>query len=89
MTGNRNRENRCALLFACRPLRLASPMSKQAEPPAAPIRISTNTILNGRFINAGEPLPVERIEDLPEPLRPLVVTGEPEEPDDQPRGAFS
>ena len=66
-------------------------MSKETQFPAAAIRISTNTILNGRFFNAGEPLPVERIEDLPENLRPLVVTGEPEaeaEEPNKPRGSF-
>ena len=52
------------------------------EPTAEPIRISTNTILNGKFYTAGDPLPVERAEDLPEILRPLVVSRElePEEP---------
>ena len=62
-------------------------MPNQTEPPA-PIRLSENTIWEGKFYVAGDPLPFERAEDLPENLRPLVVTGEPEEPDDQPRGAF-
>ena len=65
-------------------------MTKQSEPPAAPIRLSTNTILNGRFYTAGDPLPVERVEDLPAQLQPLVVTGvvEADEGPDEPRGAF-
>ena len=64
-------------------------MTKQTEAPRA-ITLTTNTILNGRFYVAGAVLPVARIEDLPEPLQPLVVTGEPEadEEADQPRGSF-
>jgi hypothetical protein len=50
-------------------------MSKQ--PPAAePIRLSTNCIVAGKFIPAGEPVPYEREEDLPPNLRGLVATGE-------------
>jgi hypothetical protein len=53
-------------------------MPKATETPA-PIRISDNTILNGKFYNRYEPLPVERIEDLPPNLRPLVVSDVPED----------
>ena len=60
-------------------------MPKQPESPA-PIRISTNAIIRNKFNNRGEPLPFERVEDLPPNLRPLVVTGEPEE-DEEPIGA--
>jgi hypothetical protein len=69
-------------------------MPKQTTEPPAPIRISDNTVLNGKFYARYEPLPVERIEDLPEILRPLVVWGdlekeEAEEPDDsQPRNVM-
>jgi hypothetical protein len=64
-------------------------MSKQPTEPAAPIRISTNTIWEGKFYTAGEPLPFERIADLPENLQPLVVTSEPEaEEPNEPRGSF-
>ena len=49
-------------------------MPKQTAPPAAPIRISTNAVLNGQFFNAYEPLPVARLEDLPDNFRTLVVT---------------
>jgi hypothetical protein len=63
-------------------------MPKATETPA-PIRISDNLIMDGKFFNRYEPLPVARVEDLPEHIRPLVVTGpepEGEEPDDsQPR----
>jgi hypothetical protein len=63
-------------------------MPKQTEPPPA-IRISTNTILGNKFFKAYEPLPFARAEDLPENLRPLVVTGEPEpEEPNIPRGNF-
>jgi hypothetical protein len=63
-------------------------MAKPAATPAI-VRISTNTIIGNRFFNAYEPLPVERADDLPENLRPLVVTDEPDqEPDDEPRGGF-
>ena len=66
-------------------------MPKEATPaPAGPIRISTNAIVNGQFFNAYEPLPFERVEDLPENFRPLVVTALPEDEDEpnEPRGAF-
>jgi hypothetical protein len=56
-------------------------MPKATEPPAL-IRLSTNTIWEGKFFNAGEPLPVASVEDLTENLRPLVVTGEPEAEDE-------
>jgi hypothetical protein len=61
----------------------------KAEPSPAVIRISTNTILEGKFFAAGEPLPVERVADLPENLRQLVVSDlpEPEEPN-EPRALF-
>ena len=39
-------------------------------------------------VNAGEPLPFERLEDLPANLRPLVVTGDPEAEENEPSGAF-
>jgi hypothetical protein len=63
-------------------------MPKQAETPA-PITLTCNTILNGRFFAAGQVLPVARVEDLPPSLQPLVVTdsAEPEE-ENAPRGAF-
>ena len=63
-------------------------MPKQTETPAAPIRLSCNTILDGRFINAGDPLPVERGAALPEVLRPLAVTGEPEPEEPNEAGGF-
>jgi hypothetical protein len=66
-------------------------MPRTTEPPAI-IRISDNTILAGKFYSRYEPLPVERVEDLPLILQPLVVSGpepEGEEPDDsQPRNAM-
>ena len=60
----------------------------QTEAPR-PITLSENAILDGKFIWAGDPLPVARVEDLPENLRALVVTGEPEadEPGDA-RGSY-
>jgi hypothetical protein len=64
-------------------------MPKQTEPPAI-VRISTNTIINGKFYKRGEPLPFTKAEDLPPNLRPLVVTNEPEEAEEpnEPTGAF-
>jgi hypothetical protein len=53
-------------------------MPKQAPEPPAPIRLSDNTIWEGKFYNAGEVLPVSSVEELTPNLRPLVVTGEPE-----------
>jgi hypothetical protein len=63
-------------------------MPKQAETPA-PITLTCNTILDGRFIVAGEPLPCASEADVPETLRAYIVTDstEAEEPDG-PRGAF-
>ena len=63
-------------------------MPKQ-EPPAV-IRISDNTIIGNRFYVRGEALPFASVEDLPPNLRPLVVTGEPEEAEEPPgpRGSF-
>ena len=69
-------------LFPERVAVIASPMATpQTEPPAL-IRISDNTIIDGKFYVRGEPLPFTRVEDLPPNLQPLVVTGEPEEPEE-------
>jgi hypothetical protein len=63
-------------------------MPKTTAPPTL-VRISDNTIIDGKFYARGEALPFDRAEDLPENLRPLVVTGEPEaEEPSQPRGSF-
>jgi hypothetical protein len=63
-------------------------MPKQAETPA-PITLTCNTILDGRFIVAGEPLPCASEADVPETLRAYIVTDSPEaEEADGPRGAF-
>jgi hypothetical protein len=65
-------------------------MPKQTEPPAPTIRLSTNAIWQNKFYVAGEALPFQRVEDMPENFKPLVVTGEPD-PDQEPneaRGAF-
>jgi hypothetical protein len=59
-------------------------MPKQAPEPPAPIRLSDNTIWEGKFYNAGDPLPVASVEELTPNLRPLVVTGEPEAEDEEP-----
>jgi hypothetical protein len=59
-------------------------MPKQTEPPAI-VRISTNTIWEGKFYKAYEPLPVASVEDLTENLKPLAVTSpEPEEEGEEP-----
>ena len=63
-------------------------MPKQPKPRPRRLRLSCNTILDGRFINAGDRLPVERGADLPEVLRPLVVTGEPEPEEPNEAGGF-
>jgi hypothetical protein len=60
----------------------------QAEPTATPIRISTNTIIDGKFYLRGEPLPFSRAEDLPDNLKPLVVTEPEAEEENEPCGAF-
>jgi len=53
-------------------------MFKPPEKPAGPVVLSTNAICDGKFIPAGEPVPYERVEDLPPNLRPLVATGDEE-----------
>ena len=65
---------------------LKAPMPKQTEPPAI-VRISTNTIINGKFYKRGEPLPFERAEDVPENLKPLLVTCEDPQQGEEPEGA--
>ena len=64
-------------------------MPKQTEPPE-PIRISANTIWDGKHYIAGEPLPFERLEDLPPNLRPYIAKPEEEEPEGpgEPRGSY-
>ena len=37
-------------------------------------RVTVNTVFNGAFYKAGDPLPVSSADDLPEILRPFVVT---------------
>ena len=64
-------------------------MAKQTETPA-PIRLNCNTILDGRFIKAGDPLPCASEADLPETLRPFIVTdvAEADEEPNEARGSF-
>jgi hypothetical protein len=72
-------------------------MSKQTEPPAAPIRFETNVIIpdpnapgGSRFIVAGADSPYRSIDEVPINLRPVIVTGEAEEPEgpNEARGSF-
>jgi hypothetical protein len=64
-------------------------MPKQTEPPAPTVRLTTNCILNGRFFNRGEPLPVASVADLPPNLQKVVAITEPEaEEPNEPRGSF-
>jgi hypothetical protein len=51
-------------------------MSKQAA--VEPVRLSTNCIVDGVFIRAGEALPFEREEDLPPNLKAVAAAGEAE-----------
>ena len=64
-------------------------MAKQTETPA-PIRLNCNTILDGRFIKAGDPLPCASEADVPETLRPFIVTdvAEADEEPNEARGSF-
>jgi hypothetical protein len=61
-------------------------MPKPTTEPPAVIRISDNTIIDGKFYVRGTPLPYATVAAMPEILKPLVVTGEPEE-DEEPAGA--
>ena len=63
---------------------------QQATEPPRPIRLTCNTILENRFFNRGEVLPITNIADLPENLKPYVVTDESAEPEEEncPRGSF-
>jgi hypothetical protein len=64
-------------------------MPKTTQPPPTPIRLTTNTIWEGKFYAAGEPLPVASVEELTDNLKPLVITGEPEaEEPNEARGSF-
>ena len=49
-------------------------MSKKSEKPPEPIRLCENSIIAGVFYRAGEALPFEHVEDLPESLKGLVAT---------------
>ena len=50
------------------------------------IRLSVKTFIDGKFIQAGDPLPVSS-DNLPESLRPFVATND--EPfDEEPNAAF-
>ena len=53
-----------------------------------PIRLSVNTLLDGKFIPAGEPLPVSSSDDLPPTLRPFVVTTEDEPESEEVRANY-
>ena len=61
------------------------------QQPITPITLSVNTVLDGKFILAGDPLPVSSADDLPESLKPFAVTtanDEPEEADDVARANY-
>ena len=70
---------------------------QQTEPLADPIRFTTNVIApvadapgGSRFIVAGEDSPYHSLDEVPINLRPVVVTGEAEEPEEEntARGSF-
>ena len=46
-----------------------------------PIKLSVNTVLDSKFIPAGELLPVSSADDLPESLKPFVVVPGGDEPE--------
>ena len=58
-------------------------LPQQQEP--IPITLSVNTLLDGKFIPAGDPLPVSSSDDLPESLKPFVVTSD-DEPEAEEEG---
>jgi MoxR-like ATPase len=45
-----------------------------SEPPPAVI-LTANAIIDGKFIRAGDPLPYEREEDLPEAMKAFIASG--------------
>ena len=51
------------------------------------ITLSVNTLIDGKFIQAGDPLPVSS-DNLPESLKPFVVTDDEPEPDDESNARF-
>ena len=59
-------------------------MPEPPAPTAKPIKLTTNCILGGKFFPMFTPLPVERIEDLPEHWKADVATAELEE--EEPEG---
>ena len=52
----------------------------KTEQPAGPVRLSVNTVVEGRWFAAGAELPFRASGDVPEPLRPFIAVDEPEEP---------
>lgn len=75
------------------PVRRANLRSVKPKPDALPqeqqpITLRVNTLLGGVFYRAGEPLPVSS-DELPEILRPFIVSGdEPDEAEDAIRANY-
>jgi hypothetical protein len=63
-------------------------MSKETKlPEQQPIILSVNTVIDGVFYRAGDPLPVSA-ENLPDSLRPFVVTDSEPEPAEESKANF-
>ena len=52
---------------------------KKPKQQAVQIRLSTAAIVGGKYFAAGSVLPFEKEADVPENLRPHILTGEPED----------
>ncbi|CEF48929.1 unnamed protein product [uncultured bacterium] len=55
----------------------------KTEQPAGPVRLSVNTIVDGRWFAAGEALPYKDAAAVPPALQPFIVT-DPDEPEPGP-----
>ena len=61
-----------------------NPVKEPRPPPAGPIVLSVNAVIDGRFFRAGEPVPYADEKAVPDPLKPFITAAE---PDDEPEGA--
>ena len=59
----------------------SKPTELPQQQPITPITLSVNTVFDGKFIPAGEVLPVSSTDDLPESLKPFVVVTSDQEPE--------
>ena len=62
-------------------LRSVKPKTELPQEPQQPITLRVNTLIKGKFIQAGEPLPGSS-DELPEILQPFIVSGDDDQPEE-------